>query len=200
MGLSVCWLRLWLLANGSAAHSPAPTETSQGSLPDDLPPFAQLLNDEERERKAERSSPGTYQVLVNPYSFAHLPEYSDDSDARRDRLSPLRRPSLAPSLASSLGRDSEIIALSNDPNIVVLPRFEDVARRVTSREAASPTIARIKTEDDTDTEDRYMRQFKKIVWSQLVPVDLGQIDSEKSSANIFERESHFFPPVCFISA
>lgn len=186
-----------MLANGSTAHSPAPTDTSQGSLPDDLPPFAQLLNDEERERKAERSSPGTYQVLVNPDSFAHLPEYSDDSDVRRDRLSPLRRPSLAPSLASSLGRESEGVPLSNDPNIIVLPRFEDVARRVTSRDTVSPTISRIKTEDDT-TDDRYMRQFKLKVWSQLVPADLGQIEAEKSSANIFEHESRFFPPVGLI--
>jgi hypothetical protein len=169
-----------------AAHSPAATETSQGYFADDLPPFAQLLTDDERERKAELSSPGTYQVVVNPESFAHLPEYSDDSD--RQKLSPMRRPSIATSLASSLGRDEPV-----DPNTVVLPRFEDVARRITSKEAANPLV-RIKTEEGSE-DDRYMRQFKQVVWHQLVPAELGQQDAEKSSAILFEREARTFQPV-----
>jgi hypothetical protein len=32
---------------------------------DDLPLFASLTTDEEREKKAERYSPGTYNVVVN---------------------------------------------------------------------------------------------------------------------------------------
>lgn len=159
--------------------------------PDDLPPFASLTTDEDRERKAERAHPGTYHVLVNPDSFAHLPEYSDDSDARQ-LLSPLRRGSVTASLASSLGRESEKSV--HDPNVVVLPRFEDAARRISSREPGSPTVPRLKVEeDDTPVDDRYIERFKNVVWRQLVPVDCEE--TGKASVAIFEEEMQFYPPV-----
>lgn len=185
------------------AHSPAPTEASQGSnQPDDLPPFAQLMTDEERERKAEHCTPGTYHVLVNPDSFAHLPEYSDDSEPRRDRLSPLRRGSIATSLASSLGREGEGFALPSDPNVVILPKFEDVARRISARDPTSPALSRVKTEDtEFDPDERYFRQFKNIVWRQLVPAEIQQLDGmDRSSVGAFEQELVFYPPVrCLLS-
>lgn len=76
----------------------------------------------------------------------------------------------------------------------MLPRFEDVARRVTSKEPSSPTILRIKTEEGSE-DDRHMRQFKDVVWNQLIPAELGPIEPDKSSANLFEREAVVFPPV-----
>lgn len=181
-------------ADGSTATSPAPTETSQGSGQlDDLPPFAQLTTDEDRERKAEKATPGTYHVLVNPDSFMHLPEYSDDPEVKKELLSPLRRGSLATSLASSLGRESEKAV--HDPNIVVLPRFEDVARRAHPRDPCSPTLPRFKAEeDDTFVEDKYVERFKQFCWRQLVLVDAEQ--SERPSVAVFEDEMHFYPPVC----
>lgn len=107
-------------------------------------------------------------------SFAHLPEYSDD-------VKFLRRPSIATSLSSSY---------SEDPNTVVLERFEDVARRVTSKEPASPLLTRVKVEEG---EDRYMQQFKQVVWPQIAPSELS--DPDKSSVSLFEREAQTFPPV-----
>ncbi|RMZ86278.1 hypothetical protein DV736_g6496, partial [Chaetothyriales sp. CBS 134916] len=47
-----------------------PTWTS--TQVDNLPPFTQLQTDEDRERKAERSRPGKYYVVINPESFSHL--------------------------------------------------------------------------------------------------------------------------------
>lgn len=188
-----------------AANSPALTETSTCSgVIDDLPPFAQLANDEDREKKAERSSPGTYHVVVNPDSFQHLPEYSDDEATRRDMLSPFRRGSIAASLASSFGKDSEGLSVPGDPNIVVLPRFEDVARRKDPKSPSSPGLRRIKTEEEErppevqeENEEEYIRQFRDVVWRQLVPVELDQLDGmERSSAAIVETEAQFFPPVC----
>ncbi|OAG42177.1 hypothetical protein AYO21_03631 [Fonsecaea monophora] len=146
------------------ANSPAPTENSPGSAEvDDLPPFANLTTDEEREKKAGRSSPGTYNVVVNPNSFQHLPEYNDDLDVKREVLLPPRRGSVATSLGSSLGREqaAEVIPVSGDPNTVVLPRFQDVRRRGTfssnrARSPISPTArhAIIKDEAVVKIEDQ----------------------------------------------
>src|ERR1700754_2724477 len=95
-----------------SANSPALTETSPTSVPlDDLPPFATLTTDEDREKKAERSSPGTYNVVVNQDSFQHLPEYTDDPEVKRELLSPMRRGSLATSLGSSLSREAAVEGL-----------------------------------------------------------------------------------------
>jgi hypothetical protein len=115
-----------------------------------------LTTDEEREKKAECTSPGTYNVVVNPESFQHLPEYGDDGESKSLHLSPLRRGSLAASMASSQGRDSGGdgvhqsdggIHTREDPNVVILPRFEDATRRSTSqwKETRSPSSPRLTT-------------------------------------------------------
>jgi hypothetical protein len=173
-------------------------------------------------------SPGTYNVVVNPDSFQHMPEYSDDPDVKSLRLSPLRRGSLAASLASSVGRDSSLDASSHsgDPNIVVLPRFEDTARRATaqwrdSKVATSPLLPslKIKVEEEEDSsagspdirrtaavapqhegqDSKYVVQFRNVVWKQLVqaePEDFGVFASASSSADIMEEVAAQFPPVC----
>ena len=206
------------------ANSPALTENSAGDAPlDDLPPFANLTTDEDREKKAERSSPGTYNVVVNQDSFQHLPEYNDDPEIKRELLSPIRRGSLATSQDSSLSREAgaEGIPLPGDPNVIVLPRFEDVTRRGTfsSNQARSPIspLARnalIKTEDleeaviaeepetmvdaaEASREAKYFRQFREVVWRQLVPTEPDQRDGMvRSSVHILEAAATAFSPVC----
>lgn len=199
-------------ADFGTAASPVPTEGSAGSAAvDDLPPFAQLSTDEDRERKAERSSPGTYHVVVNPDSFQHLPEYNDDPEIKREILSPLRRGSLAISLASSFGRESVLESGPGmeDPNIVILPRFEDVHRRGPGKDGKSPAssgLIRIKTEDFEEVttwseerhsvDGRYLKHFKTVVWKQLVPAEIEHLDGmEGSSVVILENEAAFFPPL-----
>lgn len=205
------------------SNSPAMTEASTGSaVVDDLPPFASLTTDEDREKKAERSSPGTYNVVVNQDSFQHLPEYNDDPELKKELLSPLRRGSIATSLASSAGRDSaaEGVAVPGDPNIVVLPRFEDAARRGTfsSKDPRSPISpstkhAFIKSEDPDEAvitneldpinnvgrmgqDARYLRQFRHVVWKQLVPAEPDQRDGMmRSSVNVLEAAANIFPPL-----
>ena len=188
---------------------------------DDLPLFASLTTDEEREKKAERSSPGTYNVVVNQESFQHLPEYNDEAEYRKEILSPLRRGSLATTLTSSAGRDSSTDAKphSEDPNVVVLPRFEDVSRRGTvsfnnPRSPLSPTAKHtiIKDEEleeaiitekpdlmgarDSAQDAKYQHQFHHVVWKQLVPAESDQRDSMmRSSVNVLEAAANVFPPV-----
>lgn len=210
------------------------TETSAGSgTIDDLPPFASLTTDEEREKKAERSSPGTYNVVVNQDSFQHLPEYSDDAEVKTESLSPLRRGSIAASLASSTGRETAIegIPIPGDPNVVVLPRFEDVGRRNTfshsSKDTKSPLSPSVRPpiiikseESSTDgvilTEEpmsmdtaitdnhrigqdaRYLRQFRHVVWRQVVPSERESRDGIiPSSVNVLETAAKTFPPVLY---
>lgn len=132
------------------ATSPAPKNNSTGSAisHDYLPSFATLTTDEERERKAQCTSPGTYYVVMNPDSFLHLPEYSDDAEVKSLRLSPLRPGSLAAPAASSYGREALLVdgvspraPSSGDDTIVILDRFEDTTRRTTvqTKELRSPT-------------------------------------------------------------
>lgn len=206
--------------------SPYQSDSTTSAFADDLPPFANLTTDEDRERKAERMSPGTYNVVVNPESFQHMPEYSDDPDIKSLRLSPLRRGSLAASLASSLSKESPIDAasVSGDPNIVVLPRFEDTTRRATvqwrdPKPPTSPLLAssKIKIEEEETSADppsarrttitalqhegqdsKYMVQFRNVVWKQLVqaePGDMGVSAGASSSADIMEEVAAQFPPL-----
>lgn len=212
--------------NQFSATSPYQSDSPNSAVADDLPPFATLMTDEARERKAERTSPGTYNVVVNPDSFQHMPEYSDDPDLKSLRLSPLRRGSLATSLASSLGKESSLDAgsLSGDPNIVVLPRFEDTARRATAqwrdlKPPTSPLLPSLKIEvkeEDSSAESpsmrqttvtapqhegqdsKYMVQFRNVVWKQLVqaePAENGASASPSSSADVIEEVAANFPPV-----
>jgi hypothetical protein len=166
-----------------------------------------LLTDEDRERKAEASLPGTFHVIVNPESFQHLAEYSpDDSDSRRNGMVPLRRPSIAASLASSFGRDSmiEAIPVPGDPNIVILPRFEDLSRRSTRelKSPTSPTVTtrpQIKREESDSTftirgpEITTLRRFRDVVWKQIVPPEHGP----DSSIVLLDEAAAHFPPVSY---
>lgn len=191
--------KVWLCANASATGTDSPTPSSVGSAVDDLPPFASLLTDEERERKAGASNPGTYNVVVSPESFQHLPEYSDAFSSTRESISPLRRGSIA----SSVGRDSpiEALPLAGDPNVVILPRFEDLSRRST-RELRSPTspisIGRpmFKREQGgrspiNASDKQLLQHFRDVVWKRLVP---PEHDTE-SSVSLLDEVGASFPPV-----
>ncbi|KAL1302235.1 hypothetical protein AAFC00_002660 [Neodothiora populina] len=117
-------------------HAPIQT-TSSSSSPslsyDGLPSFANLTNDQDRERKAGSRAPGTYNVIVNPRSFASLPEYGVHDPSRprthsshsihsgRDGLT---SPSASVSPGGSRGQPGSDV---EDPDIVVLPFFEDVS-------------------------------------------------------------------------
>lgn len=143
--------------------SPTPTESSasQSAAEDVLPPFTSLTSDEDREKKAEAQSPGTYHVIVNPGSFSRLPEYNEDMvDGTGVPLSSLRRGSLAGSLAasmsSSFGKERAIegspVLVADDPNTVILTRFEDSTRRATLRPTRAPPSPRMALQFQTSTE------------------------------------------------
>lgn len=222
-------------AESPPATSPTAAEApSSASGPDDLPAFATLKTDEEREKKAECTSPGTYNVIVNPESFQHLPEYGDDADVKMFGLSPLRRGSLAASMASSQGREPGVDGShpvdgvyqdSDDPNVVILPRFEDATRRATLqwKDFHSPTPPRLTTHSSgasipildghADTEptqslmqraaeggqDAHLLQhFRNHIWQQLAQVEhesMAQASIRGSGIEVLEHAARCFPPV-----
>lgn len=193
-------------------------------VPDDLPAFATLTTDEERERKAEATSPGTYNVVVNPESFQHLPEYSDDLDAKSLRADPRRRASLPTSLASSQGREMSVDGApelddvphhSEDPNVVILDRFQDGTRRATLawKESRSPIGAQVSmsgleinppivegpVRDDTTRslmqiaaeggqDSNLLHHFRVHIWPQLNQVQIQGMAQESSQATNYGVE------------
>ncbi|KAL9616918.1 MAG: hypothetical protein Q9160_008266 [Pyrenula sp. 1 TL-2023] len=126
---------------GSANSPTSANLTPFSNLKDIMPPFASLETDEEREEKARSQNPGTYHVVVNPESFSHLPEYSEDSgESSMPRSPEMRRDSIALSTVSSTGygaiTETGSTFLVEDENTVIVRRFDDTSRRgtLTSRD------------------------------------------------------------------
>ncbi|KAJ9294772.1 transcriptional regulator family: Fungal Specific TF [Paecilomyces variotii] len=142
-----------VFTTGNSVWDPtSPTRASSRSntspVDDTLPPFAYLTSDEERERKAEAYTPGTYHVIVNPNSFSALPEYAETSADGGSAGEPdVRRGSVASSKVGSIRGDEHENAMeTDDPNVVILSKFEDTPRRPssvwrTSRLSATPEAA-----------------------------------------------------------
>ena len=99
-------------------------------LEDDfLPPFSVLTNDEDREKKAEYRAPGTYNIIVNPSSFTELEEYRESADeAASVNPVPEGADQQQQSPSSIPCRSSSKIPL-DDPDVVILAKFEDDAGR-----------------------------------------------------------------------
>jgi hypothetical protein len=153
-----------------------------------------LTSDDEREKKAESSYPGTYHVIVNPESFSNLPEYSDESlsvDLGIGRLK-LRRGS---GTSSTLSQKDELRSINEttDPNTVILDCFEDSHHRspishgtrarlspasdlTSASTLASPTfppdthnmLALDTTTTKNSQEELLLVHFRDVVWKQLL--------------------------------
>jgi len=76
-----------------------------------LPPFIELRNEDERERKALSQPPGTFNVILTPDSFWQLPEYGGL----------IRRHWSSSGSSLSVSK----FGFSEDPNLVILSEFED---------------------------------------------------------------------------
>jgi hypothetical protein len=155
-----------------------------------------LTSDDEREKKAEASFPGTYHVVVNPESFSNLPEYTDDSSSLDLNIGHLkiRRGS---GTSSTLSQKDDLHSISevSDPNTVILDTFEDSTHRspvanwrrarlspasdITSASTlASPTFFPPEnygplaldpaTARYNSQEELLLAHFRDVVWKQLI--------------------------------
>lgn len=123
-------LPTWLMIENSATSLAPSVEGCHvhDSEDDSLPPFSFLTNDEDREKKAEYRAPGTYNVVVNPSSFTVLREYRESSPDTVSNTSLVakglpQRQRRAGGLSSQTGR----VDLPDDPNVVILAKFEGEA-------------------------------------------------------------------------
>ena len=190
---------------------------SSDSVPCDLlPDFSRLTSDEDREKKAQSSAPGTYHVVVVPESFARLPEYTEDT---LDTV--LGNPYLSPMSEYSHDPMDDVIT-SEDPNVVILHQFRDSRKQAYSNRrsytrspesdlGSNPVSApmlytpvhevsedQISESFDLETHDMALfDHFQNVVWTQLIPDAHNYLE-----ANIFEQEASNFPPVggaeCFV--
>lgn len=116
-----------MLIRGNIALSVAEGLPSQDADEDHLPPFSSLTNDEDREKKAEFRAPGTYNIIVNPSSFVDLEEYRDSS-LYSNRASGWKTssPNQRDRQSNKTGMSSIHLNkhLEEDPNVVILEKFE----------------------------------------------------------------------------
>lgn len=190
--------------------------------PDDMPAFAILSNDDERERKAETQRPGTFGVVVTPESFADLPEYAGPT-------SPDSRRTSTHSQASSLfGHNSSTIGKpplrsQTDPNVIVLDRFED-ASPTSAGPWPTPTDSRRPSLPDriqylsiatsslpsnsmmppspvlnlAATDDPLISHFRQYLLPRLIQPQLADLPGDlltSMTKDLFEVEARHFPPL-----
>ncbi|EAA62868.1 hypothetical protein AN5775.2 [Aspergillus nidulans FGSC A4] len=205
---------------GNVVWDPAKTSpkreciTTSGSVPYDLlPEFSRLTSDEDREKKAQASAPGTYHVIVVPESFARLPEYTEDA------LEPVpSNPYSSPLSEYSNYDPMDDVTTSEDPNVVFLNQFRDPRKQVyPSRRSytqspesdlgstpAQTTMMYTPLQDFSEDQisesvdlETYgmalLDHFQNAVWMQLIPGGHGYLE-----ANIFGQEASNFPPLLHV--
>ncbi|OOF96931.1 hypothetical protein ASPCADRAFT_165160 [Aspergillus carbonarius ITEM 5010] len=181
-----------------------------------LPPFATLTSDEERERKAQASIPGTYHVVAIPESFSRLPEYMDETlevDAGNRAL-----------LEIGNGDHSQVddVNWAYGPNVVVLKTFRSTRRQFYperrstpqspesdqgSFSLSAPSVSELVPDYPGDSmppmqeslkpnqyEMLLLDHFRNFVCLQLVPQD-GVFSIHGLDAAVFEHEASNFPPL-----
>jgi hypothetical protein len=179
-----------------------------------LPAFATLTNDEDRERKAETTLPGTYSVVVTPKSFADLPEYAIAGESSARGQTGGRQQTRTGSGSSNRTR--------SDPNVIVLDRFEDLSptTSLTSPLAnparhgnlpetlqhmtlSVPSISSASSQSNSPityhspAEGRLVSHFRRYVVTRLVPKNIEDNYGVGSAPirDMFEDEATRFPPV-----
>lgn len=104
---------------------------------DTLPAFASLMNDEDRERKADFRLPGTYYVVLTDASFADLEEYQLHRDEQTRRSSIATTGHWQQNLVWGTDRNQGIQGyFMQDPNVVILEKFEETPLKLSSSNRA----------------------------------------------------------------
>ena len=174
-----------------------------------------MTNDEDREKKAEGQVPGTFNVVVNPESFAGLPEYGP-LPGPRTRKSSLqsRRTSWDSQISTEVPRTRPNVNPANgDPNIVVLAKFEDaplslpslasfpVDRRTSLPENLSSLNLASGRRNDSVTQglrdERLMVHYRGFISKRIFPVGKGLLVDRPMQDDPIVAEARDFPPVSY---
>lgn len=198
-------------------NEPVPSEMVREAQA--LPRFSQLSNDDERELKALLNKPGTFNVICTQDSFKNISDTEDEDYA--DGMKSENRSDDGIMWTSTLCEmgDSDS-AISDDPGIWIVPRFEDPSsRRVSSmsasnsreRHSLSPTPSGdscISSSDEasprhlvSNSDSKYLLQYQKHVSFHLrqIPYMFSGIwvnpHTLSDVPDVFEMQSKKFPPV-----
>ncbi|QIX00250.1 hypothetical protein AMS68_005767 [Peltaster fructicola] len=206
-----------ILTHGNAVWDPSVRPHGVGSespLPsDDLPPFNVLTNDQDRERLARSTTPGTFSVIVTPDSFANLPEYVQEPSPTERRRSSTR------SLRGAFGDSPSTSRRASrvDPNIVILDRFEEnyespslytsPPRRASlpdcNNQQSLPLVIRSVTYPPTSNSDhgniQLLASFKRHTAYRIIPQAFDSPgthgETPRSLRDMFETEAVQFHPL-----
>lgn len=176
-----------------------------------------LTTDEQRERKAELQNPGTYHVIANPDSFISLPEYREESTEPTGSVTPGSRNN-----ASDLDDIHGTGPGMNDPNTVILRKFEEPACRgsiqslsTSSAHPASPAFLQKPLDLVPNPQALYFslpevehnrsmlgmemnggRDFELLQhYRATISPHLMQAENSESSEDLFEAQAKDYPPV-----
>ncbi|CAD0084071.1 unnamed protein product, partial [Aureobasidium vineae] len=153
-----------------------------------LPPFTELSNEDERERKALTQPPGTFNVILTPESFGRLPEYG--GLIRRYRS----------------GSGSSRYGFLEDPNLIVLSEFEDTPyfmalperkssfASYTTQASYTPSVQRDLTNNGTADVDEVMAHYKEFISKRMMPLGSRFRLIEHGQEDLIVSESRSFPP------
>lgn len=184
-----------------------------------LPPFSDLTTDEDRERKAELSAPGTYHVITNVNSFASLPEYRDDLTATDEESliishTRLNSDNVEPSL-------DNILRNPDDPNVIILKDFEDFHTTLPYHTTATqfvpaffhaPVVSNRGSRHSIGSNDTYSSQIRTVSmldiarqggkdadllqhYRQTMSHKITEIESTDGDEDMFEAQARNYPPV-----
>ncbi|KAH0445659.1 hypothetical protein KCU90_g241, partial [Aureobasidium melanogenum] len=188
---------------------------------DNLPSFADLTNDEDRERKAESQVPGTFNVVVNPESFAGLPEYGPipGSRARGSSLQSGRNSWDSQMSTEVLRTRPKLNPTTGDPNVVVLAKFEDaplslpslasfpIGRRTSlpenlhtlnisggSRGSSTPSGRRNDSVAQGLRDERLMVHYRGFISKRIFPIGKNLLVDRPMQDDPIVAEARDFPP------
>jgi hypothetical protein len=184
--------------------------------------FAELTNDEDRERKAESQAPGTFNVVVNPGSFAGLPEYGVSTGAQSQRTGiQSARTSIDSQMSTEIPRHRpRNLSTSGDPNVVVLAKFEDaplslpslssfpIDRRTSlpeklntlnisgiSRGTSAPSGQRNDSVTQGLRDERLMVHYRGFISKRVFPIGKTLLIDRQDQEDLIVAEARDFPPV-----
>ena len=170
-----------------ASHSLASARSNERKEDDTLPPFPELLTDEQRELKASYYNPGTFNVIATPEIFRLLPEYRrkrpGSASLDRQRFSPVEQ-------SQSIGPDTIILEKFEE-----FPEYRGQLGHMYSSAASTPSSISSSGQSafltDRERKDAYLLEHYRNVLARQI----CWLSEQKAGRDFFETYSEGYYPV-----
>ncbi|KAM3086857.1 hypothetical protein ACMFMF_000793 [Clarireedia jacksonii] len=187
---------LLLSIDTQAASTTEPERPSFQDTEDNLPPFAHLINDEQRELKAALHKPGKFTVIANHNTFSSLPEYRSQHGVAEKSISDPDDFEITDSVIleklEEKGEDYESSIASNPciPNQSSSISQSSRASRLLSETESGHCTARPEAITLQHPEDaQLLGHYRKILARQICP-----LSDWVGGQDLFERYAQDYPP------